>query len=650
MIIAIPPNGGMVPKLSPTMLPIGGAVKATNVDLRSGNITPLKDTGPSVGSGDKSIYYDHTTDSWRSWPVDVDVVRSPISQKRIIYTDGSLPKISDGTVTVPLGLPSNIVDEAVMPAPTAKAVALSELSPVTAPFSLAFHWFYESTTAPVGVRYDADASAIAVDVTTLGKEYSLTTIPSRGRDTPSTAHFIMWAEVYDRRNNYMGQIIPSPSASSQGSYPVIDGASLTGVLTISGTVAKLKITADSSNAVNFQQVRKYVYTWARDWRVLTGDSSDIGIDEGAPSAESSQIAVDPTSGVKIGRIPENPNSPVDYGITHAHIYRTITGTTGTQYVYVDSIPVGTTTYTDTFTDSDVELNGPLRSTAYDAPPSDLTGLRFHPGGFLVGFSKSFVYFSEPYQPHAWPSYSIACDNTVVGLGIVRDTVVVVTEGNPILISGNSPLSMGVTRVNNSQSGTAKRAVVETGNAVIYSTPAGLVESPSGVVLTASLYTKDQWQALGLASMQIVWSDNKLLIFTDSGLIILRNDGGPEITDSPDIIAGSYIDPATDTLYLSVDGDIVPWLGGDARNYVYHTKDYASPEPVSMSVYRLTSDAGGSPITMSLYADGSLCYRDAIIDGDAHWLPCLPRGRRWSVMVEGSRIIRELLVSDSLKAL
>ena len=643
MFMSLPPNGGLMPKIADKLLPAGAAVIATNVDLHTGLIKPIHGLGPAVGTGGVSIYLDG--DTWRSWDSDVDVVKSPVSQTRIIYTDGVMPKIRDGNLEYPLGIPAPT---------TAPSVTTQTLS--DAGFTLEWHWFYEETT---GVRDDSDASSLSVTATKVGQTYTLSSIPAR-ITAPKNAQFILWCKVYDPNGYYIGQVIPSPSLAQEQSDAVVNGAILTGALVIASGVATFTFTWDLSNVTEFQRIREYVYTWVRTW------PSDGATDEGPPSPVSSQVPIDPSQGCQLTNIPMPPDG---YGITSVRIYRTVSGIRGTDFTYVGNIVLGTlqsdhltninlvtsgTTETlaalDSLADADIIDNGALQTTEYDPPPATLIGIRYHPSGFLVGFSGKYVYFSEPYQPHAWPSYSITCDYNIVGLGIVGQSVVVVTQGNPVLMTGNAPLSMSVTKVNNSQSGTAKRAIVETGSSVIYATPVGLVESPDGGLLTSQLYSKDQWQALMPSSMRLAWSDSKLFIFTVSGLKVIRVDGGagPELTETPDIVDGHFVDLLTDTLYLSIQGNICPWGKGASRTYTYQTRTYLSPVPISPSTYRLTTDGETGVVVLSLYADGNLCYCETITSGDAQWLPVLPRAKQWSMKVMGTCTIRELIVADSMR--
>lgn len=95
MGIKIEQFGGIAPKISPHLLPISSAVKAVNMRLDRGAITPLK--APvninTVPAGTKSIY--KNGNNLLHWPNDVDVVKSPVQNDkhdRLYYTGDGRPK------------------------------------------------------------------------------------------------------------------------------------------------------------------------------------------------------------------------------------------------------------------------------------------------------------------------------------------------------------------------------------------------------------------------------------------------------------------------------------------------------------------------------------------------------------------------------
>jgi hypothetical protein len=194
-------------------------------------------------------------------------------------------------------------------------------------------------------------------------------------------------------------------------------------------------------------------------------------DEGPPSAVGSDDDFD--SGIVA--IEDIVAAPASRGIDRIFLYRTNSSDSGTaEFQYVleatwfsdavgyavgDFVIYGTDLYKCTtihsagawnaghFTAGDDVADSGLLSifpkTAYDPPPDDLTGIKILPNGCLVGFDGNALYFSEPSHPHAWPTnYIIGFSETIIGLGILGATVVVLTNGPPYKVYGSHPANMG----------------------------------------------------------------------------------------------------------------------------------------------------------------------------------------------------------------
>lgn len=82
--IRIVPFLGMLPRVAERLLGDGSAVDATNVNLSSGEIRPIKQPllvhTPAVSGPWLSVYRAEHNDAqvWLAWPVDVDIVRAPL--------------------------------------------------------------------------------------------------------------------------------------------------------------------------------------------------------------------------------------------------------------------------------------------------------------------------------------------------------------------------------------------------------------------------------------------------------------------------------------------------------------------------------------------------------------------------------------------
>ena len=116
----------------------------------------------------------------------------------------------------------------------------------------------------------------------------------------------------------------------------------------------------------------------------------------------------------------------------------------------------------------------LPSLNYEAPPLEIKGFVLLPNNILAGFMGSRLYLSEPNEYHAFPSENIIkFDYPIVGLAVSAGTLVVLTEGYPYRVDGNSPESMTPNKIDSMYPCLSKESIVVTGAGVTYSTHSGL---------------------------------------------------------------------------------------------------------------------------------------------------------------------------------
>lgn len=189
----------------------------------------------------------------------------------------------------------------------------------------------------------------------------------------------------------------------------------------------------------------------------------------------------------------------DRNLTHRRIYRTITSSNGVAtYFLVTELPIATTSYADSLTDTVVSANAQLQTTAWTAPPADLKGLCAMPNGMLAGWRENELWFCEPYRPHAWPAaYVTAVEFPIVGLGVIGQTLVVCTEGFPSAATGINPASISLSKLSVYEPCLSRGSIVSAPEGVYYASQNGLVLVGGGTVrnITREMITKDKWQEL-----------------------------------------------------------------------------------------------------------------------------------------------------------
>jgi hypothetical protein len=235
--------------------------------------------------------------------------------------------------------------------------------------------------------------------------------------------------------------------------------------------------------------RAYVYTWV----------SAYG-EEGPPSPPVSQTGF--VNGTWNVTIPAAPGSATtNRNLVSTNIYRTVTNASGgATYYLVAQIPIGTLTYADTLSDVTVAGNVVLPSLTWFPPPTDMIGFVSMPNGMMAGWrlNSNEVWFCEPYRPHAWPAqYTIGVDANVVGLGVVGQTLVILTQGFPYSATGINPSNMALSKIATFEPCMSRGGIVSTATGVFYPSPNGVCLAAYGMVQNATLplATKDRFQDL-----------------------------------------------------------------------------------------------------------------------------------------------------------
>lgn len=189
----------------------------------------------------------------------------------------------------------------------------------------------------------------------------------------------------------------------------------------------------------------------------------------------------------------------DRSLAKTRIYRTVTNASGgATYFLVTEVTIATLAYNDTLSNTVVAANALLASQTWTAPPSDLKGFVSMPNGMMAAWRGNEVWFCEPFRPHAWPAqYTTSVDANVVGLGVVGQTLVVLTDGFPYSATGINPANMAFSKIATFEPCMSRASIVSTANGVFYTSPNGIILAAYGVVQNASLplATKDRWLEL-----------------------------------------------------------------------------------------------------------------------------------------------------------
>lgn len=187
-------------------------------------------------------------------------------------------------------------------------------------------------------------------------------------------------------------------------------------------------------------------------------------------------------------------------LKNVNIYRTVPGQGGaTVFFFVATVPIGTTTYVDSAADNVIALNNQLASTTWFPPPANLQGFTVMQNGMVAGFIGNEIWFCEPYQTHAWPPANVlTVDYPVVGMGVTNGTLVVCTDANPFIISGQTPGQMTQQKCALPNPCLSRGSIMNGDGAVSYMSQNGLIQvTPAGVATNTTdlWFTRENWQQL-----------------------------------------------------------------------------------------------------------------------------------------------------------
>lgn len=242
----------------------------------------------------------------------------------------------------------------------------------------------------------------------------------------------------------------------------------------------------SGGVSTINETRAYAYTW------VTG----LG-EEGPPSLPTLHTGkLDDVWHITMTA--PGPGDTANRNLTHTRIYRTLTSVQGVAtFFFVAEIPITQLTYDDTQSDAQIALNEQLTTLNWTEPPADLQGLISLPNGMVAGWRSNELWFCEPYYPHAWPiQYTVAVPNNIVGLGVLGQSVIILSEGHPWSATGVDPSSMALAIIQPLEPCTSRLSIVNTPGGVLYSSPNGLINITAAGAqnLTKDMILKDQWAA------------------------------------------------------------------------------------------------------------------------------------------------------------
>lgn len=380
---------------------------------------------------------------------------------------------------------------------------------------------------------------------------------------------------------------------------------------------------------------------------------------GEESKPSSPVIVSPTylDGVHITFSP--PSFAGYIPGDRYRVYRSVNN----EYLSCTSAPIGYSGTTDaiTFIDDQVvikDTDATLDTVGWDLPPAGLKGLTLLPNGFFAAFSGDTLYFSEPYAPWAWP-YAMSFPVNLVGMRAIENSLVVTTITTPYLVSGVHPDAMTQSALSASQAGISDYGMCVVGNTVAYISNDGLaVVRGFDVDLSVSqqFWTREIWrQKFGtmLADMELAFHDGAIVCSSPTGGLLwelrLDSEGGGNLSvlNFAGGVSAMYVLPFTDQLYYVSNSQILQYKNGASAQYNWWSRDTILSRPINFGAGYINTS---SSVTLTIYADGAQWHKQTFTTPGYFRIPSGRKALRWSYRLEGSGIIKELSLAETMQEL
>lgn len=346
-------------------------------------------------------------------------------------------------------------------------------------------------------------------------------------------------------------------------------------------------------------------------------------EESAPSPSQTELA----SGAPIGgatpwtvTMASTPSAGTNAPYQYRRVYRTFTATDGTTtFQFVAEIPEAQTSYVDSVTDA--ALGEALSTDGFATPPTAISAFAYFGNGVFAALSGKTLYLSEPFHPHAWPaSYARAIGFEGVGMEAIGNSLIVLTNGDPIVLTGTDPTFLSDAKLDINQPCVGSATVINVGPSVAYMSPVGYIYAGLGGsnVLTRNLFSKTDWRGINPSTASFATRyDDGVMFFTSSHQYLVTPDEPMSLLTSVNVdeVNSLYTDAESGEVYLVRNEQLLRWDADTAKlAYLWRSKVFVSPRPVNMGVCQIISDAGEDSTGNTVDVPGGLGINESGING------------------------------------
>lgn len=463
---------------------------------------------------------------------------------------------------------------------------------------------------------------------------------------PTVVHAVRGFDVSDstERTYYTGDGAPKVTSNTMAlasaPYPTTSRP-----MGMPAPTAAPSVSTNSGSWTGATQTYFYVYTYVNDWGW-----------ESAPSPVSAQQNRPADATAAISGFAAMPAG--NFELAAVRVYRTQTGSSGTEFFFLREIAVsGATVASASTTDDNWKLGEVMPSTTWITPPDDLSFLTGLWNGMMAAISGTAVRFCEAYTFYAWPiAYDVVPpDSKPVGLGVVGQQLVVLTTGRPLIVTGSNPDSMDQMPLEFAQACVSPRSIVSMGNGVVWASDDGLCWYGSGgpSVLTAGVMMREDWQALKPSSIIGKMYEGLYFGSYDDGSGrkgFVLNPAEPKGIYFLDAgYEAMHFDELQDQLYVLDGTSVKRWdAGASLMTVKAKSKCFSFLAPTNLAVAVVVADA--YPVTFKLHVDGVLKYTKTVTSRKPFRLPSGFLASDWQPEVESAGPIQVVALAHNVSEL
>lgn len=406
--------------------------------------------------------------------------------------------------------------------------------------------------------------------------------------------------------------------------------------------------AITTAGVGQSSTRYYLVTWVTD----KGEESQ-------PSAVSAVLTCNTDAVVQITRTAVVPSDGRVY--TYWRIYRTQANASGSaSFYYVGQQVAATAVFSEA---ANTTLGETLPSLYWSMPDANLRGLTPLWNGMAAAFVGKRLCFCEPYRAFAWPtSYELTTKDTIVGLGVWRQNLVVLTTGRNYIVNGSHPSNMQMMPMEFDHACVSKRSIVGMDDCVVWASPIGLVSygDSGGRVLTDSTVPWDTWRAMVPSTIRAARIHGNIYMgcYTQAGSskgfqVDMADTRGFYFQDVG--FDDLYWDELQDALFVLSGTNVQKWDSGALQPGSFTSKAFRSTRPNKFNWVQVVADS--FPVTIDItytlhrsYQVVNMVTGMSITSAAAVRLPAGNLGVEWTVKVTASDGVQAVYLADSIEEL